>query len=54
MEEFLEETPLIVSYHSDNNFPFYGGGIYDGKYCKRKFNHVMVLVGHGRQNDEEY
>jgi hypothetical protein len=54
MEEFLERTPLIVDYYMDFFFSFYGGGIYDGKNCKPRANHVMVLVGHGRQNGEEY
>jgi hypothetical protein len=54
MEEFLEETPLIVDCSTDSTFKSYGGGVYDGKHCRPESDHMMVLVGHGRQNGEEY
>jgi hypothetical protein len=55
MEEFLERTPLIVDVCTTFfAFEFYGGGIYAGNNCKQESNHMMVLVGHGRQNGEEY
>jgi hypothetical protein len=54
MEEILKWSPLIVNHYTDFFFLFYGGGIYGGKYCEPMPNHSLLVVGHGRQNGEEY
>jgi hypothetical protein len=54
LEDWLEQTPLIVNIFAGVKFDFYGGGVYDGKDCKNITNHVMLLIGHGREDGEEY
>lgn len=60
----LEEMPLYIIIEMDDNFLDYGGGVYDGSKCKQydeeadedtpRDYHAMVLVGHGREDGQEF
>lgn len=58
-DEQLEYTPLIVTIGTGGSFWDYGGGIFDGQNCcKAEGNacgvHVVVVVGHGSEDGEDY
>ncbi|ELP94715.1 cysteine protease, putative [Entamoeba invadens IP1] len=50
--------PFVVSLYTDNRFKKYKKGIfrmtYDDNCVSNKVNHVIVLVGYGVENGEEY
>lgn len=56
-EEYLEFSPILISLHSFDEFDEYGGGVYDGRACEYDHidsGHSILLVGHGREDGEEY
>jgi C1A family cysteine protease len=54
MEHYPAFAPVIVMIYCPDNFDFYGGGVYDGKGCWRRGQHAVLIVGHGREDGEEY
>ena len=53
-EEHLAEAPIMVDVATGGDFQAYGGGVWDGKNCRNQLRHSMLIVGHGREDDEEY
>lgn len=55
IENFLELYPILVNIDEGGDFIFYGGGVYDGRSCRPEAaNHSVMLIGHGREDGEEY
>lgn len=53
--EFIKYSPMIVGVSTKNtNFEEYGGGVSSGSGCGVDEDHAMLLVGHGREDGEEY
>lgn len=58
--EQLKVSPLVISIGTYGSFGEYGGGVHRDKKCCRTFSlvscgaHAVVLVGHGREDGEEY
>uniref|UniRef100_A0A6G1SHR5 Cathepsin L-like proteinase n=1 Tax=Aceria tosichella TaxID=561515 RepID=A0A6G1SHR5_9ACAR len=52
--DLLAESPLFVLMGVGPDFAQYGGGVVDGTGCPEIVNHAMVIVGHGRQDGQEY
>lgn len=50
-----EYGPFIVIIMQPKDFYFYGGKVHKGHNCKETHGiHAMLLVGHGRENGQEY
>lgn len=54
IEEYLRKWPMVININHSGDFFWYGGGVYDGAKCSVEGTHTVMLVGHGREDDEEY
>ena len=52
--ELLPLSPMYVSISTEGGFHEYGGGVYDGAGCRQDGGHAVVLIGHGREDGQEY
>lgn len=51
----LIEGPVVMNMKINYDFHEYGGGIHTARGCGTdKCTHSMVLVGHGREDNDEY
>lgn len=50
----LKSTPMMVAILVSPTFTEYGGGVDDGSTCDEELAHAMVLVGSGREDNQEY
>lgn len=53
-EQELIHNPMVIPVFTGPTFHEYGGGVHDGAECNRMNGHAMVLVGSGREDNEEY
>ena len=53
-EEFIHIAPMFTSISTAGDFHEYGGGVYSGANCVHYGVHAVVVVGHGREDGEEY
>lgn len=53
-EEYIEYSPILIEINAPSILLEYGGGIYDGNGCKPEPNHAVLLIGHGREDGQEY
>lgn len=55
MQRALYTGPLIVGMEaSQSAFQMYKGGIFDDDKCGEQLDHVLLLVGYGKENGQEY
>lgn len=58
--DYLEVAPLLVNVGTRGDFHEYGGGVHSGADCCKGMSlnecgrHTMLVVGHGRQDGEEF
>lgn len=52
--EVLKRGPLLVAVAAGDNFSQYGRGVDSGADCAERENHAMMVVGHGREDGQEY
>lgn len=56
----LEISPITITIGTAGSFQEYGGGVHQNKNCCKKYSlsscgsHAVLLVGHGREDGEEY
>jgi hypothetical protein len=50
----LESGPLLAYMAPPEDFDDFGGGVHDGHNCDKVADHVVNIVGHGRQDGEEF
>ena len=51
----IESSPLMVYVNVFVGWSEYGGGVFDGRGCRpNDLGHIMLLVGHGKEDGEEY
>jgi hypothetical protein len=51
--EQLKVNPIYVNFAFSSELIQYGKGVYMGEHCKRH-EHFMVVIGHGREDGEEF
>lgn len=53
---YLVNGPMAIEVHSRHSgFKEYGGGVYDGAFCRPNYSsHMVLLVGHGREEGRDY
>ena len=50
----LAKSPLLIIVETGDNFQEYGGGVDTPKNCGKHGKHSALLVGHGREDGQEY
>lgn len=53
-EKHLKRYPMVINFHAPDDFLDYGGGVDSGETCNTSRPHSMLLIGSGRQDNEEY
>lgn len=55
IEKYLENEPMIMNLRHTSELFEYGGGVHEARGCRFDDRiHSMVLIGHGREDDQEY
>lgn len=57
LEFYLDKWPMVVNIDwmgAGTNFAFYGGGVFEADTCEGLGTHTLVLIGHGREDGQEY
>jgi hypothetical protein len=54
LELALSKTPVLLEMKTPRKFLFYSGGIDPGDDCWQDSGHAMLMVGHGKEDDQEY
>lgn len=53
-ESVLKDKPMVTNIEIPTSFSEYGGGIDTDTDCQPESVHSMLLVGHGREDNQEY